>query len=381
MTEFREALLGDLVVSLDNVRRPVRSQDRKPGPYPYYGASGIVDSVSDYLFEGLHLLVAEDGENLRTRKTPIAFLADGKFWVNNHAHVVKANNLADTRYLAYAIEAADVSGFLTGSTQPKLTKDSLMRLLVPAPELNEQQAIAGVLGALDDKIESNRRLSDLLDELFLTECAFICESSDGWPTAKLSELAEISLGGTPSRADSRYWEGGHIPWINSGCLHERPVLTPADWITDIGLEKSATKVIPAGATAVAITGATLGVTSRLAIPVAINQSVVTIVTEGDRAMNDYLYYWLCRNISQLVSSATGAAQQHVNKSNFADLQVAVPSAHVLCQVNDLAHLLDKQVEISKQSKTLQALRDALLPELLSGRLRVRDAVKVVEEVV
>jgi predicted nucleotidyltransferase len=85
---------------LDGRRVPVKELDRKPGPYPYYGASGIVDRVDGYLFDGEYLLVGEDGENLRTRQTPIAFLAKGKFWVNNHAHIVRGNHRADTRFLA-----------------------------------------------------------------------------------------------------------------------------------------------------------------------------------------------------------------------------------------------------------------------------------------
>lgn len=88
MTERPWLPLGELVVCDDGQRRPVKAADRRAGPYPYYGASGIIDHVDSYLFDGLRLLIAEDGENLRTRQTPIAFLASGKHWVNNHAHVV-----------------------------------------------------------------------------------------------------------------------------------------------------------------------------------------------------------------------------------------------------------------------------------------------------
>src|SRR5712692_10189149 len=90
--------VGALSDNHDARRVPVRRQDRVPGPFPYYGASGIVDYVADYLFEGLHLLVAEDGENLLSRKTPVAFLARGRFWVNNHAHILTGKaGKADTR--------------------------------------------------------------------------------------------------------------------------------------------------------------------------------------------------------------------------------------------------------------------------------------------
>jgi type I restriction enzyme S subunit len=118
---WRETTLGELTDNFDGRRVPVREADRRPGTYPYYGASGIVDHVDQYIFDGEYLLIAEDGENLRTCKTPIAFLARGKFWVNNHAHIVRGNDEADTRFLMYALNNGDISGYLTGSTMPKLT--------------------------------------------------------------------------------------------------------------------------------------------------------------------------------------------------------------------------------------------------------------------
>lgn len=146
--------LGSCIEVFDSCRRPVTKKDRVLGPYPYYGASGIVDYVDSYIFEGLHVLVAEDGENLRSRKLPIAYLADGRFWVNNHAHVLRANDENDTRFLSYMIESLDLSGFITGSTQPKLSQAALLSIPLRLPKLAEQRRIAGVLGALDDKIKS-----------------------------------------------------------------------------------------------------------------------------------------------------------------------------------------------------------------------------------
>ena len=162
---WSESLLGDLTDNFDAVRVPVKRTERVNGPYPYYGASGVVDHVSDYLFDGEYLLLAEDGENLRTRRTPIAFLATGKFWVNNHAHVVQGNQRSDTRFLMYALQQLDISGYLTGSTMPKLTQDNMNRIRLLAPLLDEQRSIAHVLGTLDDKIELNRRINATLEAI------------------------------------------------------------------------------------------------------------------------------------------------------------------------------------------------------------------------
>ena len=157
--------LGEMTDNFDAVRVPVKQGDRRPGPYPYYGASGIVDHVGGFLFDGLYLLIAEDGENLRTRTRPIAFLANGKFWVNNHAHIVRGNCNADTCFLMYALAGLDISGYLTGSTRPKLTQGNMNSIELRAPPLPEQRAIAHVLGTLDDKIELNRRMNETLEEM------------------------------------------------------------------------------------------------------------------------------------------------------------------------------------------------------------------------
>src|SRR5260221_4281788 len=141
---------GEITKNFDALRVPVKEADRKQGSYPYYGASGVIDKIDSYIFEGEYLLIAEDGENLRSRKTPIAFIAKGQFWVNNHAHIVQGNNKADTRFLMYALAQANIGAYLTGSTIPKLTQENLNRLPINLPSLAEQRAIAHILGLLDD---------------------------------------------------------------------------------------------------------------------------------------------------------------------------------------------------------------------------------------
>jgi type I restriction enzyme, S subunit len=165
VSDWEVIRLADVVDCRDSLRRPVRSADRRPGPYPYYGASGIVDHVDGYLLDGMYALVAEDGENLRSRKTPVAFLARGKFWVNNHAHILSGTAATDVRYLAYRLENADLSPFLSGSTQPKLTQEALLSMRFQWPPTQVQREIADVIAALDDKVECNQRLAASAEQL------------------------------------------------------------------------------------------------------------------------------------------------------------------------------------------------------------------------
>ncbi len=147
--------LGDLVDNYDGRRIPVREADRKNQKkiYPYYGASGEIDKVENYLFDGEFLLVSEDGANLVARTYPIAFLARGKFWVNNHAHVLQAKDETSNLFLAYAIEATDISRYVTGAAQPKLSQTRMNDIPIWLPNNpGSQELVIQYLRSVDDEI-------------------------------------------------------------------------------------------------------------------------------------------------------------------------------------------------------------------------------------
>jgi len=135
---------GGLTSNEDSLRVPVKLQDRsnRSGAYPYYGASGIIDYVDDYLFDGERLLIGEDGANLAVRSSPVAFIASGKYWVNNHAHVLRENGKSDIRFLERLIEFSDLKPFLSGSAQPKLNQANLARMMVICPPIALQRKFA-----------------------------------------------------------------------------------------------------------------------------------------------------------------------------------------------------------------------------------------------
>ena len=128
-----EKSLAEICEFKNSLRRPVTAADRKPGPYPYYGAATIQDWVAEYLFEGLHLLVGEDGTVQTPDGRPMLQLVDGKFWVNNHAHVLKCSNDLDTRFLGYALNQVSITPYVTGAAQPKVNMGNLKKVLVPWP--------------------------------------------------------------------------------------------------------------------------------------------------------------------------------------------------------------------------------------------------------
>lgn len=139
----------------DSRRIPLSSEERAvlENIYPYYGASGVIDMVDDYLFDEPLVLVAEDGANLLSRSTPLAFLASGKYWVNNHAHILKPLS-GDIRYWVAVLETFDFSPLITGAAQPKLTADNLGNIRLPVPPASEQSVIADFLSLETAKLDA-----------------------------------------------------------------------------------------------------------------------------------------------------------------------------------------------------------------------------------
>lgn len=153
------------VVNNENSKRiPIKQtdRDRREGIYPYYGATGIIDTINDYKFDGEYLLIAEDGKNLLFRKKDNAFLVKGKFWVNNHAHVLSYNGVVDLKYLEFFLNQIDFKPYISGIDQIKLNKENLDRIPVPIPPIQLQKKFASIVGkTLEIKKEYRESLNEL----------------------------------------------------------------------------------------------------------------------------------------------------------------------------------------------------------------------------
>ncbi len=399
--------LGDLTINLDTKRKPVKEADRKPGPYPYYGASGIVDYVDSYIFDGEHLLIAEDGENLRTRQTPIAFRACGQFWVNNHAHIVVGNERASTRYLEYAVLASDITSYLTGAVMPKLTQGNMNRIEVPCPPRHVQDQIVGVLGTLDDRItllrETNTTLEAIAQALFKswfvdfdpvhakmqgcapegmdkTTAALFPDSFEeselgpvpkGWRMAVLRDCCnKIESGGTPKRSAIEYWNGSYS-WLTSGEVRKPIVFETKETITDEGLKGSSAKLWPNGTTVIAMYGATAGEVCLIASPMTANQACCGLIPRP--SFRAFVFFCSRRESEKLASKSSGSAQQNLNKGLVENHAILLPSDGVVSAYEAVVGLLlDRWIEGERNVQTLSNLRDTLLPRLITGQLSLSE---------
>ena len=148
--------LKNVTINRDKERKPISLRDRTKVKkiYDYYGASGIIDKIDNYIFSEKLLLIGEDGENLIARSKPLAFFADGKYWVNNHAHCIDATDKQILEFICVFINAISIEPFITGSAQPKLTQDKLNSILVPIPPEKEQSAISKKIKQLYSVLDS-----------------------------------------------------------------------------------------------------------------------------------------------------------------------------------------------------------------------------------
>jgi len=163
--EMEYITLNKISENLDSLRKPITETDRIAGDIPYYGASGIVDYVQEYIFDEKLLLVSEDGANLIARSTPIAFSIDGKAWVNNHAHVLRFSNSILQKYVEIYLNNISLEQYITGSAQPKLNQKMLNEIPIPIIEKSKMELMVNTIEKIEQVVSKRKRELKMLDEL------------------------------------------------------------------------------------------------------------------------------------------------------------------------------------------------------------------------
>lgn len=200
---WEQRKLDDVVDFLDTMRKPLEGAKRVSGPYPYYGASGIVDYVDGYLFDEELILLSEDGANITDRNYPICFLASGKYWVNNHAHVLRIKKGNENNFICNSLERKDYTQYNTGMAMPKLNKETCKKIPLVCPAFEEQKKIGDYFRSLDHLITLHQRKCEqtkkfkkfMLQKMFPQDGANVPEIrfsgfTDAWEQRKVGELLE-----------------------------------------------------------------------------------------------------------------------------------------------------------------------------------------------
>ena len=188
--------LEECAVFLDDQRKPIKSSDRinKMGLYPYYGASGEIDRVDDFIFDDNLVLLSEDGANIIDRNYRVAFIINGKTWVNNHAHVLKPKQDIDLDFLSESLERLDYAPYNTGTTMPKLNQEICRNIKISVPSYKEQKKIGYLLSLLNNRIAIQSKVIKDLKSLYDVICQKLYSPNDklGWQEFKYSDLFTIS---------------------------------------------------------------------------------------------------------------------------------------------------------------------------------------------
>jgi len=340
--------------------------------------------------------------------------------VNQHVAIIRVDPaVADPGYvLSYLTHPSVkfyIESFNAGGSRRAITKGHIESFRLPLPSLCEQRAIAHILGTLDDKIELNRRMNVTLEAmaraLFKSwfvdfdpvrakaegrdpglptsvadvfpasfEDSELGEIPNGWAVRTIGDLSDVMGGTTPSTKESIYWDGGSHNWATPKDLSSLsvPVLLDTErCITDAGLSQIGSGLLPKG-TVLLSSRAPIGYLAVAEIRVAINQGFIAM-TPKKGVSNLFLLLWASGAHEEIVSRANGSTFLEISKANFRPISVVAPPAAMMQAFDRHARpLYARMVESERESRTLAALRDTLLPKLISGELRLKDAGRAVE---
>jgi len=382
MNDWKELELGELIRLgfcniYDNLRQPLSSMERdkmKQGDlYPYYGAAGAIDFINQYLFDGFYLLIAEDGTVTSNGTSPMLQLVDGKFWVSNHAHILQCKSKWQTKFLYYLLRNVNINQYITGAVQPKLSKANLLSIPLFLPTLEpEQRAIASVLSSLDDKIDmlhhENQTLEQMAETLFRQW--FIEEADDSWEEVPLgnSDLATIIKSGI------NYFEGEKI-YLATGDVDN----TNIKGGTSITFENrpSRANMEPV---IYSVWFAKKGGVRKLLMfdnySYDLNKLILSTGFTGLKTTELSHYYIWCYIMSTEFQEikdgfVSGTVQPDINNDGVNQIMILKPNNETLLRFNEIVKEFFFKISFNqRQVRTLERLRDTLLPKLMSGEVRV-----------
>lgn len=392
--------IKDCCEILDNKRIPVNEAERNAriGDIPYYGANGLQGYIDDYLFDETLILVAEDGGYFEKYDTkPIAYLIEGRSWVNNHAHVLRAKPGYNQTFIFYCLEHQDVTPFIKGGTRAKLNQWELQQVTIPSFALDEQNRIAEVLTIVDLLIKKTRALISkyyaikrgLIQDLFTrgidptgrlrpspVQNVHLYKTSEiglipvDWTTQSLEKIARIHRGrfnGRP-RNDPKYY-GGSYPFIQTADITNavgQYLSSYKQTLNEQGARVS--KLFPKGTILVTI-AASIADTAILDIPMYLTDSIVGVIPRQMDFSARFIELAIRRNKRTLDSIAPQSAQKNINLESLKPLLIPTPKAseqHLIASIYETIKSLinHEKAYLNK----LALLKSGLRQDLLSGKL-------------
>ena len=374
--ETKKYRFDKVTINFDKKRIPLSSaqREKRQGTFRYYGAQGVIDHVDDYIFDGTYLLIAEDGENLKSKKQNIAQVVDGQFWVNNHAHIVQGNEQCDTRFLCYLINSMDLSGYVTGSAQPKLSQANLNAVTLSLPTLAEQKRIVEYLYMLDQKIDVNRQINDNLEQqaMALYRQMFVENNNDARRECRADEYFDISIGKTPPRKEAQWFSMNPTDciWVSISDMGRcgMYIADSSEYLTHESVDKFNIKVVPDNTVLLSfkLTVGRVAITDGAMVT---NEAIAHFKTDKPE-INEYLYCYL-KDFNYQTMGSTSSIATAVNSKIIKAMPFVIPTDAELVSFHSATAPMFEMIKTRQRENTrLAELRDSLLPKLMSGEIDV-----------
>ena len=324
--------LDEIANILNNARKPVKSSLRVSGNIPYYGANNIQDYVEGYTHEGEFVLIAEDG-SASLENYSIQW-AVGKFWANNHVHVVNGKEKLNNRFLYHYLTNMNFIPFLAGKERAKLTKAKLQQIPIPIPPLSVQTEIVKILDALTaltSELILRRKQYEYYREKLLSEEEL---GKVGFEWKTLDEIFHLKNGYTPSKGIKEYWENGSIPWFRMEDIREngRILNTALQKVSESAVKGR--KLFPANSIIIA-TSATIGEHALITIPFLANQrfTVLSLKPEYIDKFNIYFLYHYCFTLDDWCQkNTTMSSFASVDMNGFRRFPIPIPPLSVQTEI-------------------------------------------------
>lgn len=412
--DWRPTTLGTVLSFANGKTSPERADGLQ---YPVYGSNGVIGFANDTNAPEKTIVIGRVGSYCGS-----LYFSKQKCWVTDNAIRANAIDGNDARFLFYLLSKLDLNRWRGGSGQPLLNQTILSQIAVLVPMPNEQHAIAYILGTLDDKIELNQRLNETLEAIVQAifkawfadfdpvrakidgrwkkgqsllglpadlwdffpdtfEDSELGEIPRGWEVMRAGDALEAVGGGTPSTNEPDYWDDGKYWWATPKDLSRltAPILLDTERkITEAGLSQISSGLLPSG-TVLMSSRAPVGYLAVTAVPVAINQGFIGMVCHGP-VSNWYALNWCHFKMDEIKQRASGTTFAEISKAAFRPIFMLVPERNVMQAFTEKVKPFYKTIQENLEgSHTLAALRDTVLPKLISGELRVKDAERFIDE--
>lgn len=365
---WREVRLGD-IISISSGKGLTKNEYVPEGEYPVFGANGKIGRTNKYLSDERLIYTGRVGTLGKI------FILNEKAWLTDNTLLIRPR-LCFFHYVYFLLKNLKLERLNIGSTQPLIKQSDIKDQKVFISPPPEQKAIAEVLLSLDDKIDllhrQNKTLENLAQALFRQW--FVEEAYEGWDKVTIEDVCQkINSGGTPLTKVPDYYRG-NINWYSTKELKDNFLFESTNKITRAGLENSSAKIFPENTIVIAIYAApTVGRLGILANEATFNQAACGLVVDENKICYEYLYLHLLLSRHKLHDIASGSAQQNLNVGIMKAFEIVVPSRMIMQDFKLQVRAMFQKIKYNaSQIRTLERLRDTLLPKLMSGEIEVKN---------